>query len=76
MDKLFSAHIKIDQQTIDYNVGFENESYIFFPAGEAQELPTFSFMRENDEWHEQQTTETGLKQQAIEALEAYLLSQH
>jgi hypothetical protein len=76
MDKLFTTRLDLDQQAIDYDVTFSNENYTFHPAVDAPGLPTFSFIRKNDEWHEQQTTEAGIKKQALDALESYLLSQH
>lgn len=49
---------------------------IFLPETKDKELSGFSFKRENDEWQDQQLLAPGLKKQAINALENYLLAQH
>ncbi len=76
MEKLFTANIDIDRQSVAYNIVFENEKYTFIPEARNPGASSFSFMRENDEWHEQQEIDTALKKQALDVLENYLLSQH
>ncbi len=76
MEALFSTQIAMEKETAVYRVVFENEQYNFIPDGSGGRLPAFSLKRENDEWHEQDQLPPGIKAQAIEALEKYLLQQH
>ncbi len=74
MDALFSTNINVNDTNSVYQVYFAQEKYVFTP--ENKELPSFSFKREYDEWHDQELLSPQLKEQAIAALENYLLSQH
>lgn len=76
MEDLFTTNIAVEHQNTSYRVIFENEQYTFSTEAENNAFPTFSFKRENDEWHEQQPLPARLKQEAIDALERYLLQQH
>ena len=76
MESLFVTNINIDDKNTRYHVYFDHEKYIFLPEPKADDLPTFSFKRENDEWHDQNQIAPGLKDQAIEVLESYLMKQH
>ena len=76
MENLFSTNLSIDNKNVSYHVFFEQEKYTFEPEVKEEPFPTFSFKREHDEWHEQGAVPPQLKQQAISALEKYLLAQH
>lgn len=76
MESLFITNINIDNKRASYHVYFDHEKYTFVPEPKGEGLPTFSFKRENDEWHDQESIAPGLKEQAIDALESYLLKQH
>lgn len=76
MENLFSTNISVNDKNAVYNVVFENEKYVFLPESSDNELPSFSFSRENDEWHDQELIAPQLKKQAVDALENYLLAQH
>ncbi len=76
MDFLFTTTLTLDERDVIYEVHFDNEKYNFSPEVNAAKSPSFSFKREHDEWHEQETIPAQLRQQAINALENYLLAQH
>jgi len=76
MEFLFTTSLSIDEADAVYEIYFDKEQYVFSPAANEKELPSFSFKRENDEWHEQEQLSPELKTQAINALENYLLAQH
>ncbi|MGE5521841.1 MAG: hypothetical protein ACM3VS_18090 [Candidatus Dadabacteria bacterium] len=76
MEDLFSTNINLNNESIVYRVIFDHEKYLFIPGSDDKRFPTFSFKREHDEWHEQDTLPPDLKKQALEALEKYLLKQH
>lgn len=76
MENLFSTNISVNEKNGVYNVVFEDDKYVFLPEANDKELPSFSFKRENDEWHDQELVAPELKNQAVNALENYLLSQH
>jgi hypothetical protein len=76
MENLFSTNISVDDKNAVYNVVFDNEKYVFLPEANDNALPSFSFKRENDEWHDQELIAPQLKKQAVGALEKYLLAQH
>ncbi|MDQ3278319.1 MAG: hypothetical protein M3Q06_08325 [Bacteroidota bacterium] len=76
MEDLFSTNIAVNNQNINYRVIFEDDRYTFVSEADNKEFPTFSFKRENDEWHDQELLPPDLKKQAIDALEKYLLRQH
>jgi hypothetical protein len=76
MEDLFSTNIAVNNQNVLYRVTFDNEKYVFLSEGETGAFSTFSFRRENDEWHDGELLPPDLKKQAIDALEKYLLKQH
>ena len=76
MESLFSTNINVNNKHAVYQVFFNQEKYIFLPEVKDVELPSFSFKREHDEWHDQELLPPQLKKQAINALENYLLAQH
>ncbi|HWJ25451.1 MAG TPA: hypothetical protein VNS32_02855 [Flavisolibacter sp.] len=76
MEDLFSTNIAVNDQNVVYKVIFDHEKYMFLPEAGQKEFPTFSFIREHDEWHDQNTLPQEIKNQAIDALERYLLKQH
>ncbi len=76
MENLFSTNISVNDKNAVYNVVFDEEKYVFLPETKDKELPSFSFKRENDEWHDQELLAPDLKKQAVNALENYLLAQH
>jgi hypothetical protein len=76
MESLFTTNINVNDKRASYHVYFDHEKYIFLPEPKDNELPTFSFKRENDEWHDQDQVDLELKDQAIDILESYLMKQH
>jgi hypothetical protein len=76
MEALFSTNISVNNKNAVYHVYFDHEKYVFTPEANDNELPSFSFKREHDEWHDQELISPGLKKQAIGALENYLMKQH
>jgi len=72
MEYLFSTHI----QNNPYRVVFDKEQYLFLPDADQKTGSSFSFKREHDEWHEMQSLSEEIKNQAIEALDRYLMKQH
>lgn len=76
MEDLFSANITVNNQNITYRVVFEDDRYTFLSEEDNLSFPTFSFKRENDEWHDQELLPPDIKKQAEDALEKYLLQQH
>ena len=76
MEFLFTTSLSIDNTDVVYEVYFDKEQYVFVPAANDKELPSFSFKREYDEWYDQDQLSPQLKTQAINALENYLLAQH
>jgi len=76
MENLFSTNLSINDKNVSYHVFFHQEKYTFEPEVKEEPFPSFSFKREHDEWHEQSNISATLKQQAINALEKYLLAQH
>lgn len=76
MESLFSTNINIHDKKVVYRVYFDREKYIFSPEIKDEQLPSFSFKREQDEWHDMESLTPQLKTQAINALENYLLAQH
>lgn len=75
MEELFKTSIANNNSEQHYIVVFDHEEYIFKPAG-GNATKSFSFRREHDEWHGSENISEDLRQQAIEALERYLLKQH
>ena len=76
MENLFSINIAVNDKNVSYHVFFDHEKYIFEPEAKDRQFPSFSFKREHDEWHDQDSLSPQVKQQAITALEKYLLAQH
>ncbi|MCU7550664.1 hypothetical protein OCK74_16210 [Chitinophagaceae bacterium LB-8] len=76
MESIFTTNISIGNKSASYHVYFDHEKYIFMPEPPEEGLPTFSIKREHDEWHDQDPIDPDLKDQAVEALEGYLLKQH
>jgi hypothetical protein len=76
MEHLFSTNLAVNGENVVYHVVFDHEKYIFTPEVENRSLPSFSFIREHDEWHDGSQLSPDIKKQALEALEKYLLKQH
>ena len=76
MENLFSTNIAVNNENVVYNVVFDNEQYNFISEAENKSFPSFSFRREHDQWLDQDMLPPDLKQQAVDALEKYLLKQH
>lgn len=75
MTELFNTTIIANNQPLPYSVFFANEEYHFQSADEST-AKSFIIKREHDEWHAKKNIDEGLKNNAIAALEKYLLSQH
>jgi hypothetical protein len=76
MEHLFSTRLTLHHESAVYRVDFDHEKYIFTPEVEGPAFPSFSFIREHDEWHEQAPVPHEMKKHALDALERYLLKQH
>ena len=76
MEDLFSTNIAVNNENVNYRVIFDNEKYVFLSEANNKAFPSFSFRREHDEWRDQELLPTDVKQQAVDALEKYLLKQH
>ena len=76
MEDLFSTNIAVNNENVNYHVIFDNEKYVFLSEANNKAFPSFSFRREHDEWLDQGLLPTDVKQQAVDALEKYLLKQH
>ena len=76
MEQLFSTNIAVNKENVNYRVIFNDEKYVFLSESENKAFPSFSFRREQDEWHDQELLPQDIKKQAIDALEKYLLKQH
>ena len=74
MDTLFTANIIVNGENKSYEVSFEDDQYLFRPDG--KEAPSFSLRRTHDEWKVAGSLPEIACQQAVSALEHYLLSQH
>ncbi|MEO6068973.1 MAG: hypothetical protein ABIN57_00610 [Chitinophagaceae bacterium] len=74
MEALFTADIIQKGNYKSYNVRFENGEYVFHSS--ENEAVVFSLLRENDEWKITGLLDAIATEQAIHALEQYLLSQH
>jgi hypothetical protein len=73
MEKLFSTTLMKGDQTITYDVHFEQDRYEFVSQDGSDQ---FGIKREEDEWHMDQQMEKSVSESAIKALDDYLLSQH
>lgn len=76
MESLFITSLSIDNQHAPYHIYFDQEKYIFMPEKEDSTLPTFSLIREHDEWHQTEEIFPELKEEAVAKLEEFLLQQH
>jgi len=76
MEDLFSTNITVNNQNINYRVIFDNDRYVFLSSADNKAFPSFSFKRENDKWLDQELLPVEIKNQAVDALEKYLLKQH
>lgn len=76
MENLFTTQLTNEGQAIEYHVVFEQEKYVFNPIQEAPHLPSFSFRREQDQWMSDGAIKPELQNQAVAALERFLLQQH
>jgi hypothetical protein len=76
VEDLFSTNIAVNNENVNYHVIFDNEKYVFLSEANNKAFPSFSFRREHDEWRDQELLPTDVKQQAVDALEKYLLKQH
>ncbi|OLY91024.1 hypothetical protein SAMN05444008_113101 [Cnuella takakiae] len=74
MEELFTTQISQGAGSMAYRVVFDQEQYQFIPNG--FEGSSFAFRREHDEWHPVEPLPETVQDQAVEALEKYLLSQH
>jgi hypothetical protein len=74
MEPLFTADIIVEGQNKLYNVTFHDEQYHFDP--EDGTGPAVQVWREDDEWKVTGPLAEIAQQQAVSALEHYLLSQH
>ena len=73
MDTLFTTELIINDKPQTFAVSFHNESYIFQSINYSTR---FCLQRVEDEWHTLEPIDNQLKNEAMEKLEAYLLSQH
>lgn len=76
MEDLFSTNIAVNNENISYRVIFDNGKYVFLSEADNKGFSSFSFRRDHDEWHDQELLPPGIKKQAVDALEKYLLKQH
>ena len=76
MEDLFSTSIAVNNQSITYRVVFDQEQYVFLSEKEGQQAPAISFRREHDQWVGEEQLSPAVRDQAIDALERYLLKQH
>jgi hypothetical protein len=74
MEPLFTADIIVNGDFKLYNVFFRNEEYHFEPEDGTGDA--FHIKREDDEWKVAGSLAEIAQQQAVSALEHYLLSQH
>lgn len=74
MESLFKTDILIDGQPVAYTVSFHDEQYEFIPNNGKGIF--FSLRREEDKWHTTDAINETVKNNAIDALDEYLLSQH
>lgn len=74
MEPLFTADIIVNGQYKLYHVFFRGEQYHFEPEDNTGDA--FTIKRENDEWQVAGSLADIAQQQAVSALDHYLLSQH
>lgn len=76
MEDLFSTSLAINGRTVPYHVHFDREAYIFAAQEEGAEHPRFVLRRAHDAWEGEEHLDPAVRQQAVEALDRYLLRQH
>ena len=74
MEDLFWATLNANGVPGDYHIVFDNDEYRFFQQGSLE--PAFVFRREHDEWHSADAASEAVKDEAVDALEKYLMRQH
>jgi hypothetical protein len=74
MEDLFYTNITINDKESRYHIIFDSEKYSFIPVDPGNR--GFSFKREEDEWHPQDDLDPQTLEQAVDALEEYLMKQH
>ena len=73
MDTLFTADLVVNGQNKSLAVSFANNAYVFRSTNSGE---IFQVSRSEDEWHVTGNLPPISQQQAIHALDQYLLSQH
>jgi hypothetical protein len=76
MENLFTTNLSIQDQNHPYKVVFEDDRYVFLCEDHESVYASFFFKRENDEWVSMDALPPEIRDQALEALEGYLLKQH
>lgn len=77
MEDLFSTSLKVNGQDINYRVVFDHEKYIFLSSTPGQtSYGSFLFWIEHDDWRDEGGLPPDIRNQAIDALEKYLMRQH
>ncbi|MGZ5285684.1 MAG: hypothetical protein ACXWB9_00800 [Flavisolibacter sp.] len=76
MEDLFTTHIIIENEQVNFRVMFDQEKYVFLSEGNPKTFSSFALKREHDEWHDEQDLDPQVKDQAVEVLDKYLLRQH
>ena len=74
MEDLFWTTLNANGVPGDYHIVFEDEEYRFYQQGSLK--PAFVFQRGHDEWQAADAASEAVKDEAVEALEKYLLRQH
>lgn len=74
MEDLFWTKLKVDGKEEEYHIIFENDEYRFIPKNPSRK--TYAFKREHDEWHAADKVSEEIIDNAVDALEKYLLRQH
>lgn len=74
MEDLFWTTLNLNGKEAEYHIIFENEEYCFIPKESSQ--PKYKFIREHDEWHSVDEASEKVIDNAVDALEKYLLRQH
>lgn len=74
MEDLFTTQLTQGSGSMAYRVVFEDEQYRFIPDG--FNGSSFGIRRAHDQWEPVEPLPEEVQQQAIQALESYLLSQH
>ena len=76
MEDLFTTHIIIENEDVNFRVMFDQEKYVFLSEGNSKTFSSFAIKREHDEWHDEQALDPQVREQAVAALEKYLMQQH